>query len=316
MGSDTSPEILFDALPAIADNLPEKVSFTLFATKEILADRPQHPLFTFIPVEEVVAMDEDPLTAIRKKKNSSISIAMKYLKEGKISALISGGNTGALIASAKLTLPMLPGIKRAALLALLPTERKPIAVLDVGANISFKTEHLIQFALMGIAYQKSRGIANPKVGLLNIGPEAIKGTPILREVYQKLIELNKEESIFLGNIEGKAVFRGDLDVLVTDGFTGNIFLKTAEGIAAFISKELEQIEEGGEKLKEILTTLKRHLDYSEYPGAILCGVNGIVIKCHGDFSPQALNNSIRGTIRLLEHDFLEKIKIQLATLFF
>jgi glycerol-3-phosphate acyltransferase PlsX len=236
------------------------------------------------------------------------------LKSHKIDAFISAGNTGALMAGAKILLPMLEGIERPALLTLLPTKNKPVAVLDVGANVACKPHHLVQFAKMGLAYQKSRGIVCPTVGLLNIGSEKEKGTENVKEAYEALLELNGKETIFLGNIEGREVFEGKVDVLATDGFTGNIFLKTAEGIAAFILDRLNDavLSSAAPELKVAVNHLEQLLHYAEYPGAILCGVDGIVVKCHGHSNEHAFINGIKGAIRLVEHKFLEKIKKQLS----
>lgn len=310
MGSDTSPEILFNAIPDIAKEYLSLARLVLFGTSSLFASAPSFPNVEYVIVTDVITMDDDPLTAVRQKKQSSVNIGMKMLQTGQIDAFVSGGNTGAIMTSAKVTLSMLPKIARPALLTLLPAESKAIAVLDVGANVSYKPEHLYQFALMGIAYQKSRGITHPKVGLLNIGVEAQKGTPVLREAYQKLQELNQDSEVFVGNIEGKAAFQGQVDVLVTDGFTGNIFLKAAEGIASFICDQLEEVvpQDCSNYLREILATLRHKLHYAEFPGAILCGVNGIVVKCHGDFDIKSLRNGIKGAYRLIEHRFLEKIK--------
>lgn len=238
------------------------------------------------------------------------------LQEKKLDAFISAGNTGALVASAKMCLRMLPGIARPALLALMPTQKKEVAVIDIGANISYKVEHLLQFAQMGIAYQKSRGINYPTVGLLNIGTEQKKGTPTLREAYKQLQALNQTSSAsptFVGNIEGRDVFKGGIDILVTDGFTGNIFLKTAEGIASFILDELwERMEqEATLSVKQAFGSLHHRLSHTEFPGAIICGIDGVVVKCHGNAAPAALISSIKGAIRLVEHQFLSKIKAQL-----
>ena len=171
---------------------------------------------------------------------------------------------------------------------------------------------------MGVAYQKARGIVQPTVGLLNIGSEKKKGTPELRETYQRLQALNrnseKNTPIFIGNIEGRDVFQGNIDVLVTDGLTGNVFLKTAEGIANFIIDQLFEStnEECSPHLKNALGALRQKLHYAEYPGAILCGVDGIVMKCHGDSTPRSLINGIKGAMRLAENNFLQKIKAQLS----
>jgi glycerol-3-phosphate acyltransferase PlsX len=241
-------------------------------------------------------MDEHPLHSLRRKKNASIPVGMRLLKEGKIDAFVSSGNTGALVSSAKMILSMLPGIHRPALLALMPTKKNPVAVLDVGANIQVKAQHLVQFAHVGAAYQKARGIDHPTVGILNIGSEALKGTSELRLAYQKLLNLKNAPFRFAGNIEGKSVFDGDVDVLVTDGFTGNIFLKTAEGIASLILDRLHAHIPASELKKLNISDLQRHLHYAEYPGALLAGVRGIVIKCHGYTTPQGFANGVLGAI--------------------
>lgn len=315
MGSDTPPEELFKAVLQLSEQ-DTPAEFILFATKEVFGEI-SCPM-EMIVVKEVISMEDD-IQAMRRKKESSTSIGMRLLKEKRIDAFVSAGNTGSLLLAAKISLDMLPGIDRPALLTLLPTKGKDIAVLDVGANLTLKTKHILQFAAMGIAYQKSRGIAHPTVGLLNIGTEAKKGTPQLREAYQKLEALNRDGLTFIGNVEGRNAFQGDFDVLVTDGFSGNVFLKTAEGIAAFIFEELVQgsldslngATNSSSNLQNVLKKLRHRLHYAEYPGAILCGIDGIVVKCHGDSSPVALMNGIKGAIRLVQHNFLEKIKKEL-----
>jgi glycerol-3-phosphate acyltransferase PlsX len=169
---------------------------------------------------------------------------------------------------------------------------------------------------MGIAYLKSCSIEKPSIGLLNIGSEPIKGTTELREAYKLLSEFCKKDTSvhFAGNIEARDVFKGEIDLLVTDGFSGNIFLKTAEGLASFI---LELFEESTDQppasfLKPAYAGLRRRLNYAEYPGAILCGVDGIIVKCHGNASPESFCKSIHGAVRLIQHNFLEKIKAELT----
>jgi glycerol-3-phosphate acyltransferase PlsX len=307
MGSETAPEELFQAVLRLNEEQTSS-ELIIFATPEVLGeiDCP----FEAVAAKEAIAMDDDPIQAVRRKKEASLCVGMRFLQEKRIDAFVSAGNTGALLLAAKTTLSTLPGIDRPALLTLLPTKRKEIAVLDVGANLTLKSKHILQFAAMGIAYQKTRGVKNPTVGLLNIGTEAKKGTPQLREAYLKLETLNRDTPTFMGNVEGRNVFQGDIDVLVTDGFSGNVFLKTAEGIAAFILEQLEQsfFEECPPHLKTILSKLHNRLHYAEYPGAILCGIDGIVVKCHGDSTPEALMNGVRGAIRLVQHNFLENIR--------
>lgn len=317
LGSDVSPHTLIDSVLSSYEKHSSNVEYVLFLREEdISAFLPT--TITTVTVSEVITMDDSPLSALRKKKHSSISKGMNMLKEGEINAFISAGNTGALMASAKTTLKMLKGIQRPALLALIPAKGKEVAVLDVGAITKCKPSYLLQFAHMGIAYQKSRGLEMPSVGLLNIGSEAKKGTPEHQQAYLALQKLNQKSSygVFLGNIEGRDVFEGPVDVLVTDGFTGNVFLKTAEGIAGFLLEEMlfamKNIPVNSQALQEILVKCQKRLDYSEYPGALLCGVDGIVMKCHGSAKPRALEHSLDATIELVQHNFLEKVKSQLT----
>lgn len=316
MGSDSSPKEGLETILRFSRELPDQVQLVLFGTADVFSGVHPHDNFTFFPVQEVVAMEDPPLEAIRKKKHSSLHQGIRSLKEGKIQAFISAGNTGALIGCAILQLPLLPAVERPALLTLLPTRQDELAVLDVGANTVCKPEHLVQFALMGVAYQFSRGITIPRVGLLNIGSEACKGTPGLQEAYNQLERISASPPIpfyFAGNVEGRDAFNGGIDVLVTDGFTGNVFLKTSEGIAATILTEFEKAtsEQCSLHLKGILKEMRRRLHYTEYPGAILCGTEGLVIKCHGDLTSQSLTRSISTAIRLIQHNFLAQMKIQL-----
>lgn len=313
LGSDTHPSQLLDPLLSLCAELKERAAFTFFISPELASKIPSS--IHKIVCNEVITMEDEPLSAVRKKKTSSIVQGMLLLKNGEIDVFISAGNTGALFASSQIFLPLLPGIERAALLTLLPTQNKEVAVIDVGANLSCKAENLVQFALMGIAYQKSRGIELPLVGLLNIGSEPKKGTPELREAYGRLQELAKKESsfTFAGNVEGRDVFKGDLDLLVTDGFSGNVFLKTAEGLAASVLEFLEKksVEISSSPLKAAIGSLRHRLHYAEYPGAILCGIEGIVVKCHGSASAQSMISSVRGAMHLVKHNFLDKIKTEL-----
>lgn len=313
MGSDTAPDVLFQGILQNFVSPDPALELVLIGTDALFANKVAPHGISFLRAKEVIAMDDDPLTAVRRKKDSSLCIGMNLLHKKELSGFVSPGNTGALVASATLTLSMLPGIDRPALLALLPTKGREMAVLDVGAGVGCKVEHLVQFALMGLAFQKSRGIENPTIGLLNIGSEENKGTPELREAYQKLqvLSRNSEPPIFfMGNIEGRNVFKGEIDVLVTDGFTGNVFLKTSEGTAAFI---LDELEENMPKESAILAQHRSRLYYAEYPGAIVCGVDGVVVKCHGDTTPASLLNSITATIELVRNSFLERIKTLLTT---
>ncbi len=300
MGNDHVPQDLLSALHALA--LPSNVHLTIIGTPPLASLATP---FSFVAAPEVIGMDEHPLLALRKKKQASMCVALRSLKEGRFDAVVSAGNTGALVSSAKMILSTFKGILRPALLTLMPTKKEPVAVLDVGANVSVKAANLVQFATMGAAFQRVRGLQLPRVGFLNIGSEASKGTTDLRLAYQTL----QEQSFpfcFVGNIEGRTVFDGQVDVLVTDGFTGNVFLKTAEGIASLILDRVEQ-HTPQKELKNF-----QSLHYSEYPGALLIGVKGLVIKCHGYSSATGFANAIMGAINLAQNRVVQKLTNELS----
>jgi glycerol-3-phosphate acyltransferase PlsX len=292
MGNDNAPQVLLDALKELP--LPPGVQLVGIGTPEFEKSASPFPYFV---ASEVIGMEEHPLLALRRKKNASVHVGMRLLKAGQIHAFVSAGNTGALVSSAKMVLSTLPGILRPCLVTLMPTKKNPVAVLDVGANVEVKATHLVQFALIGAAFQKTRGIKMPNVGLLNIGSEPLKGTSELRIAYHELQKNNAFR--FAGNIEGKNVFDGDVDVLVTDGFTGNVFLKTAEGIVSLI---LDRIQLPSSELKAF-----QSLHYAEYPGALLAGIRGIVIKCHGYSTPKGFTNAVLGAIELAKEGFVQKL---------
>lgn len=264
MGGDFSPQVLLDALDALPLDL-------LLIGPPELARNTRH---RYLAAPTHIAPDESPLHALRRKPNASLLIGLRALREGHVSALLSCGNTGALAAAAKVIVGMQPGILRPALCTLLPTRQNPMAVLDLGAIVPCKATHLLQFAALGAAYQATRGIARPRVGLLNIGTEALKGPSERRAAY-RLLQAPHPAYTFLGNIEPCAAFSGELDVLVTDGFTGNIFLKTAEGVADL---------------------LKPHTSYSASPGAHLLGIRGTIMKCHGYAPPDTLKRALLSLI--------------------
>jgi glycerol-3-phosphate acyltransferase PlsX len=299
MGNENSPE---DLLAAVRDmKLPEGVELVAFGL-------PEYSSFTniqYIPTKEFISMDDHPLAALRRKRDASLCVGLRFLKAKKIDAFVSAGNTGALVSGAKMILGNLPGISRPALLARIPTKKKPVIVLDVGAVIKAKPAQLIQFALLGTAYSKICGIKRPVVGLLNIGSEPLKGTSERREAYQLFANATNPPYEFAGNIEGKTVFDGDVDVLVTDGFTGNVFLKTAEGIASLILDRFGSLLPGPEfqKLNPQIQDLQRNLHYAEYPGALLVGVQGTVVKCHGYSTPKGFTNAVLGAAELALKDF-------------
>lgn len=309
MGSDSSPSVLFEWVLQVAKSLSKEHTLTLLVQEGVFETQQSlPPQIQFFLSKEAVEMDDNPLLAVRRKKESSMALGLQLLKEGKVDALVSAGNTGALMAMAMVSLPLLPGIERPALLAELPTVRGSVSVLDVGANLSVKPSHLVQFARLGVAYKKVRShLENPKVGLLNIGTESQKGTVELQKTY---LELQKSGLAFIGNIEGPDVFRGNVDVLVTDGFTGNIFLKTAEGVSGFVLDYTEKLltQHAKDEAGQVITSLHKYLNYAEYFGAILAGIDGLVVKVHGYSSPKAFINGILGAIRLSEEKLIPSIK--------
>jgi glycerol-3-phosphate acyltransferase PlsX len=253
---------------------------------------------------EVISMDESAATAARKKKDSSIRVAARLMRDGAISGVVSAGNTGAVMASVKMVLGTLPVVDRPALSTVLPTQKgKPAILLDVGANVDCKPHHLEQFAVMGDIYSRSIfGIRRPRVGLLSIGEEDTKGNELTKEAFKAL----KQAPInFIGNVEGRDIFKGEIDVIVCDGFTGNVALKLSEGLidtfATMLRQELEKTiaaKVGYILAEKAFRAFRRRLDYSEYGGAPLLGIKGITIVCHGRSNANAIKNAIR-----VAHDF-------------
>lgn len=297
MGGDTLPGSLFLAVEQAVLRLPVFFQFVVLATPDVIGDLPppSHRI-QYEASDQVILMTDFPLSAIRRKNKASLVRGIHLLRDGQLQAFVSVGNTGALVACATLTLPTLPGVDRPALLATLPTHRGCVAVLDVGGLVNASPEQILAFAILGAAHQRRMlGIHRPRVGLLNIGEEPAKGTSEHRAAYALLQQAHADFE-FIGNVEGREVFHGVVDVLVTDGFTGNVFLKTAEGVSAFILESLQA------SLAEYpaFQALQKQVDYAQYPGAVLCGVEGIVVKCHGCSSPEALLQGILGAANLVD----------------
>ena len=293
MGGDNSPEILLKALKEFV--FPKGIQIVFVGLPEYKQGSSH-----YIEAPEFIGMEEPPLSAIRKKKGASICVGLRALRDGKIDAFVSTGNTGALVSAAKLTLGMLPGVLRPVLLAQMPTKKGPVAILDVGASVQIKAANLVQFALIGTSFWNDLGRDKPIVGLLNIGTEPLKGTSELRIAYHELQNYPSPPFRFAGNVEGRSVFDGNVDILITDGFTGNVFLKTAEGIANLILDRLEETLPKCEleRIQPQIADLSKHLHYSEQPGAIVAGVKKLVVKCHGYSTPKAL---IRGILGAFDH---------------
>ncbi|MDA8113263.1 MAG: phosphate acyltransferase PlsX [Acidithiobacillus sp.] len=255
---------------------------------------------------QVVAMDEAPSQALRGKRDSSMHVAIGLLREGHVDAVVSAGNTGALMALGKVFLRTIPGIDRPAIAAFLPTTTGRFLALDLGANVDCHPEHLLQFAVMGsILAERVMGLAKPRVGLLNIGSEDIKGN---EQVKEAALLLRAAKLNFVGNVEGSDIYRGVADVVVCDGFVGNVALKTSEGLAGMISQELRASYTHGWYgriaylvNRPILQRLRRRLDSRQYNGATLLGLNGIVIKSHGNADRFAFACAVEVAIAEAKH---------------
>ncbi|MDW8107963.1 MAG: phosphate acyltransferase PlsX, partial [Armatimonadota bacterium] len=247
---------------------------------------------------QVITMDDPPVMAIRRKRDSSLVVAAQLVREGKADALVSMGNTGAVGVAAKLLWGSLPYVDRPAIATVLPTYTGRCVLLDSGATVDSSPRHLLDFALMGQIYAAQvLEIPNPRVGLLNIGEEATKGNSVTKEAYQLLKSQLKDE--FVGNVEGKTFFEGVADVVVCDGFVGNIFLKTSEGVAEIVMKVVKEELTSNPLnrlplalLRPAFNRIKRRLDYREWGGAPLLGVNGVCIIGHGRSDRYAVRQAI------------------------
>jgi glycerol-3-phosphate acyltransferase PlsX len=271
---------------------------------------------------DVVTGDERPTQALRRARTTSMGLAIDAVKQGDAGAAVSAGNTGALMAMAKLSLRMLPGIDRPALAALVPTlGDHDLVMLDLGANTTCDARNLVQFAIMGAAYARiANGLASPRVRLLNIGTEETKGTEDLRDAAALLKEVDATLALtFDGFIEADKISRGEVDVVVTDGFSGNIALKAMEGAARFVTDLLRRSfssslrSKFGFLISRPATELLRHrLDPNNHNGALFVGLNGIVVKSHGSATPRGVAHAIEITVRLLEENLTERIAADLA----
>jgi phosphate acyltransferase len=322
MGGDHGPKV---TVPACIDFLvahPD-AELLLVGLKEPLDSElarhrlPEPSRITVIAATEVVAMDEDVRSAIRTKKHSSMRIAIDLVKEGRAQACVSAGNTGALMGTAKFVLKTLPGIDRPAICAVLPTRTGQVYALDLGANADCTPEHLLQFAIMGSTLVKAvEGKARPTIGLLNIGSEEIKGN----EVVKKAGELLRASPLnFFGNVEGDDIYKGTTDVVVCDGFAGNVALKTSEGLAKMLGDFLR--EEYTRNLFSRLASVvsypvikrfRRRVDHRRYNGAALLGLRGIVVKSHGSADRLAFTTALARAASEASHGLLDRIREETA----
>ena len=306
MGGDMGPRVVVAGAIDAALARPGEIRIILVGREDEI--RPlvggvDPSLVEIVHASETIGMHEPPATAIRKKKDASISVALRLIREGKADAMVSAGNTGAVVASSLLTIGRLHGVSRPAISTLWPNKRKGAVVLDVGANHECTPKNLVQFAVMGSVFAETNiGVKNPRVGLLNIGEERSKGNELVRDSYA-LLEADPRIT-FVGNVEGRDVFDGAADVVVCDGFVGNVILKFSESIYSFLSHLVRDeirrgllAKAGALLMKPAFSSIRSRLDYAEYGGAPLLGVKGVVIISHGKSSRRAIKNAILAAAR-------------------
>ena len=323
MGGDHAPRPEVEGAIAAARELSVRILLVGIAPelKRELAKHSHRGLpIEIVPANEVITMHDSPSQAFRKKKDSSAHVATKLVRGGQADGLISAGNTGAVMAVARFGLGTLPSVDRAALAAPFPTARGGTSVLlDVGANVDSKPAHLVQFAVMGeIYYRAIFGTRRPKVALLSIGEEEMKGNELTREVHSRL----KQSALnFVGNVEGREIFGGAVDVIVCDGFIGNVALKISEGVAQHIVTLLKDAlqstlssQVGYVLSRKAYKSFRKKIDYSEYGGAPLLGVRGVTVIGHGSSNAHAIKNAIRVATELVRGGVNEKIEQELSML--
>lgn len=317
MGGDFAPkEAVHGAVLAVKEY---GVEVTITGPKEKIQEELDQYEFDKSKIEildarEVISLNESPVMAIRRKKDSSLRRAMDLVKEGKADAVVSAGSTGAILAGGLLVVGRIKGVDRAALGALMPGKNGHFMVIDLGANADVKPQNLVEFAKMGTVFFKAvKGISNPKVGLINIGEEEEKGNELTKAAYGLLKE---EKSInFIGNVEPRDITDGDVEILVCDGFTGNVVLKMYEGVVKNLMSMIKEAmmsttkgKIGGLLVKPSLKEFMLKNDYKEEGGACLLGVDGIVVKAHGTSDARAFKNAIRQGKNFYDKNYLDHFK--------
>lgn len=324
MGGDHAPDaIVMGALDALRrfDDIKILLAGPRAKIEALIADAADvKDRIEILEADEVIGMDESPMLAVRKKVNSSLVQAMLAVRDKRAGAVVSAGSTGAVLAGGMLRIGRIRGIERPALAPVLPGEKKPFMLIDSGANVDCQPKYLVQFGLMGNVYMKNvQGVQDPAVGLVNIGAEAEKGNKLTKETYELM---QKQTSYrFAGNAEARDIPSGEYDVVVADGFAGNVILKYTEGLAKTMMHMLKdgmmsstRTKMGALLAKPAFKVLKDKLDYNKQGGAPLLGVEGAVVKAHGSSGQEAICNAIRQARIMLEQDVVGKIKEGLAGL--
>ena len=322
MGGDKAPSEVIHGIRLFLQKDSETHVVLVGKTAEIEAELikyhlKNHPQISIKHAEEVIDMGDSPVKALRAKKNTSMGVMMDLLKEKSVDAVMSAGNTGAMVACATLKLRTLEGIDKPGIATVMPTPYGKNILMDVGAVADCKPKNLVQFALMGSCIANLiLGIFNPTIGLLNVGEEESKGNELAKDSF---IELKKSSLNFYGNVEGRDVFQDTVNVIVTDGFVGNIVLKTSEslakGLMSVIKKEFLGTftgKIGALLLRNSFKRVKKQFDYEEYGGALLLGVKGVVIIAHGSSSPYAIMNAVRTGVKMVETKVNEEITKRIA----
>jgi len=324
MGSDRAPKPEVEGAIHAARRFG--IPVTLVGPEERLrAEFSRHPFSRSLPISivhasEVITMDDKAVQAVRAKRDSTMRVGLRLVREGKAHAFITAGNTGAAMATAKMVLGGLPGVDRPALVAIIPTATRTVtALLDVGANVDCKPHNLEQFAMMGEIYFRSMfGTARPRVGLLSIGEEEGKGNELTRESFRLLKQLPLN---FVGNVEGRDIYNGKVDVIVADGFVGNVALKTSEGVVNLVRATLKETlaetitrQVGYLLSRSAFSDFKKRLDHTEYGGAPLLGVKGACFITHGSSNANAIKNAVRVASEFVEHKITTNIEKELAAL--
>ena len=322
MGGDNAPHSVIDgALRALAAG--SQAEFTLVGLEEVIQAEllrvgATKKNFRIQAASQVVGMGEKPAVALRTKKDSSLRVGANLVKEGRVDAFVSSGNTGALMATARFVLKTLPGLDRPAIASLMPSITGQVLMLDLGANVDCTAEHLCQFAMMGEVFAASvLNIAQPKVGLLNIGSEEMKGNEVVRLAGERLKKIGP---CFVGNVEATGIFQGKVDVVVCDGFVGNVSLKTAEGVASMLVHFLREsfnhswwAKLGYLLVRPAFRRFRDRFDPRVYNGAMLLGLNGVVVKSHGSADGFAFFHAIAAAEELVSNRVNEKTQTMIAS---
>ncbi len=320
MGGDQGPQATLEGV-SMASKIYPNVKFKLFGNKKISQTQLKKNgsiNHEFIHTSQSIKSDDEPVNALRKLKKSSMRLGINQVSTKQADGFVSAGNTGALMAISKFVLKTLNGINRPAIAGLMPTLKGQTVILDLGANVDCSNDNLVQFALMGdIFSQTVLGIQNPKIGLLNVGSELIKGNSVVKQTHSDLSNIAKKIN-FHGFVEGNDINKGIVDVVVTDGFSGNIALKTAEGVAELIFTFLKNsynssfVSKIGYLLsKPALNRFKTRIDPRKYNGAVLLGLNGIVVKSHGGTDAFGFCNAIGVAVSLIENSYINQIEKKL-----